>query len=311
MGKPFIPTCSPFPLTHECWGRCVQCLLRPWQTDAASDLYRRYISTRYSEPQRHYHTLEHLEEMLRQLREYQLEAPEAQRLPKNRMNTYRLLIMDLSILFHDVVYNPQCNDNEERSVDWFQDFWAECSQLASAATSEDNGNDRITSCGDPQTPLLWTNADNTELVKTKVEEYILATKHHMSVKPLYIRSGSKTAELKEINKEEINKEEEEERGRNEEFLSTPPDLHLFLDLDLAILGSDAERYQRYAREIRSEYNWYNDVDFCRGRSAFLRGFLDHSQWYKTKFFCDRLEDKARSNVLAEVNALEAQVNQTK
>ncbi|KAH9600245.1 hypothetical protein LSM04_000369 [Trypanosoma melophagium] len=307
-----------FPLTHACWKRCVQCLLRPWQADASRELWTRYILTRYTEPQRHYHTLEHLEEMLQQLTQYQLEAVVGQRIPNNVTNTYRLLTMDLSILFHDVVYNPQCNDNEECSADWFQEFWAECSQLASLSTSTllvseasaaagtCEGNEKMkTLCeGTQLLPLLWDTPDNALLVKTRVVEFILATKHHMSVKPLYLRCGNKTKGSEE------SEEEKEEEKKNEELV-TPPDLHIFLDIDLAILGSDAVRYQRYARDIRSEYNWYNDRDFCRGRAAFLRGFLDHPQWYKTKFFCDILEDKARSNVQAEVDALETQVNQMK
>ncbi|ESL07679.1 hypothetical protein TRSC58_04628 [Trypanosoma rangeli SC58] len=279
-----------FPLTFACWGRCVGWLLRQHPSDAAAaivparELFEKFIVTRYTEPQRHYHTLTHLEEMLGCLARFQSEAPMAHRLPAAGAQR---IVVELATLFHDAVYDPRRSDNEECSAAWFQSFWDDARRMAGADAAPLNAGEERGSAG----PLLWDDPDAARKVVEEVVKFILQTKHHMSVEPCYThwtpQSGDSAAALQ----------------------PTPSPLHIFLDLDLAILGSGAERYQRYALDIRREYGWHSEVDFCRGRAAFLRGFLRHSQWYKTKFFCDALEARARANVAAEVVELEARLRE--
>lgn len=63
------------------------------------------LTARYSEPQRHYHTLEHLDACLRHLAGVrdQLEQPEE---------------VALALWFHDAIYEVGASDNEMRSADW-------------------------------------------------------------------------------------------------------------------------------------------------------------------------------------------------
>ena len=66
---------------------------------------RQELIAAYSEPHRHYHTLQHLGECL-DLLSTCLELTEA---PDE---------IGLALWFHDAVYDPQRHDNEERSAAW-------------------------------------------------------------------------------------------------------------------------------------------------------------------------------------------------
>ena len=64
---------------------------------------RDMIATRHGEPHRHYHTLRHIDLMLRQIP------------PDHRFADE----MIAATLFHDIVYDPTRSDNEERSLESF------------------------------------------------------------------------------------------------------------------------------------------------------------------------------------------------
>lgn len=51
------------------------------------------------------------------------------------------------------------------------------------------------------------------------------------------------------------------------------DLKLFIDMDMSILGVDPAQYEIYARQIRQEYAFVPEADYCRGRAAVLESFL--------------------------------------
>jgi predicted metal-dependent HD superfamily phosphohydrolase len=72
------------------------------------------VSSRYNETWRHYHTLMHIHDLLQlaELHRHQLNSP---------------AVVELSIWFHDVVYDPKSNDNEVESVKLFEQF---CSQVS-------------------------------------------------------------------------------------------------------------------------------------------------------------------------------------
>ena len=59
----------------------------------------------YSEVQRHYHSIQHIVECLEHLHQIKTHLDDT-------------LSVELAIWFHDVIYNPQANDNEQQSADY-------------------------------------------------------------------------------------------------------------------------------------------------------------------------------------------------
>ena len=64
-----------------------------------------HILRNYSEPHRHYHTLNHIYKML----EYTIDV--------DNINLF------LAIVYHDVIYDPKRNDNEEKSIEFFKNAY--------------------------------------------------------------------------------------------------------------------------------------------------------------------------------------------
>jgi predicted metal-dependent HD superfamily phosphohydrolase len=81
------------------------------------------------------------------------------------------------------------------------------------------------------------------------------------------------------------------------------DLPLFLDIDLAILGSPEEVYHRYAQVIRSEYDWVPEGAYRAGRAQILRHFLDRPALYFTAPMAMRFDARARQNIEWELQEL--------
>lgn len=80
------------------------------------------------------------------------------------------------------------------------------------------------------------------------------------------------------------------------------DLGIFLDLDLAILGSPWPDYQKYANKTRLEYaipSWL----FKRGRVDFLRKKLATTTIFNSQVFQQKYEKRARENILLELALL--------
>ena len=75
---------------------------------------------------------------------------------------------------------------------------------------------------------------------------------------------------------------------------------LFLDADLAILGSDWKRYKEYLQNVRKEYLIYNDDVYNLGRKKVLKQFLKQERIYISEYFYERYEQQARKNIEQEL-----------
>lgn len=82
-----------------------------------------------------------------------------------------------------------------------------------------------------------------------------------------------------------------------------PEVEVFLDADLAILGAAPDVYDGYAAAIRHEYGHLADDVFRSGRSAVLQMFLDRPQLFFTAAGRNRFEAQARRNLAAEIDVL--------
>ena len=78
---------------------------------------------------------------------------------------------------------------------------------------------------------------------------------------------------------------------------------LFIDADLAILGSSSKNYQKYIINIRKEYAYYSDKVYKNSRKKVLESFLKKERIYKSKHFYEYFEEQARKNIESEINSL--------
>lgn len=83
---------------------------------------------------------------------------------------------------------------------------------------------------------------------------------------------------------------------------------LLVDVDLSILGSDAEAFAEYERQIRQEYAWVAELDFCKGRAAVLEQFMQRQCIYHTAYLFERYEQRARENLWVAVQKWRGRAN---
>lgn len=88
--------------------------------------------------------------------------------------------------------------------------------------------------------------------------------------------------------------------RHELPLQHAPDLSLFLDMDLAILGAKENIYREYSELIRTEYAWLPIAHYRLGRGKFLQRFLARPALFFTASMGADFEHQARINLETEL-----------
>ncbi len=78
---------------------------------------------------------------------------------------------------------------------------------------------------------------------------------------------------------------------------------IMCDADLWILGSPAERYREYARQVREEHSPYANWEYRWGRRRFLRGMLRRKSLYANPLFEGAFAAQARENMEWELENL--------
>lgn len=121
---------------------------QPEQVDETLEQILKGILIRYSEPHRYYHTLAHVEEMLRLLENY-------------RGIAHNYFHLAFAIWFHDIIWDPKSKSKEEQSA-----FFA-CEALKIIISK--TGTSQIIDKGDMETAIRY----NCDIIKA----LILATKY--------------------------------------------------------------------------------------------------------------------------------------
>ena len=84
---------------------------------------------------------------------------------------------------------------------------------------------------------------------------------------------------------------------------TNAEARLIIDIDLSILGSPAERFERYDQDVRKESAWVPGFRYQEARAQVLQGFLDRPQLYHGEHAVALLETQARINLAAALSRL--------
>lgn len=184
-----------------------------WWTDTAV----RMLKWRYTEPPRAYHNWRHVEHCLREFEQirHQARNPAA---------------VEWAIRFHDAIYVPGADDNEEKSADLAR---------------------------------LWLDDEIAE----EAARLIMLTKTH-------------------------------------DPADDDIDGQIICDCDLAVLAFTPDMFDQYEVLIREEYSFVSDDDFRLGRMAFIRSMLDRDRIFRTGFFYEKYEMRARENLKRSLKRLE-------
>ena len=86
-------------------------------------------------------------------------------------------------------------------------------------------------------------------------------------------------------------------------ISSNNDTNYFTDADLSILGQPWEGYSRYYQNVRNEYFIYPDFVYNPGRKKVINHFLKMDRIFKTEFFHNKYEQKAKNNLFREMELL--------
>lgn len=85
--------------------------------------------------------------------------------------------------------------------------------------------------------------------------------------------------------------------------TTDADAQLIMDVDLSILGREADVFWRYEENIRKEYAWVPEPAFRWKRREILNSFLNRPSIYFHEAYQKRFEQSARANLKQAIERL--------
>lgn len=159
--------------------------------------------------------------------------------------------------------------------------------------------------------MLSLTENYSDLIKEKDIVLFAIWFHDIVYNPLKKNNEEKSAGMAGEMMEKLKTEPDKIKRVQQYILTTKThsgpadsDLSFFLDLDLSVLGSSAETYDNYCRNVRKEYSWVPDMLYKPGRMKVLQHFLDMERIFKTELFYNLFETKARENLRTEMDAID-------
>lgn len=131
--------------------------------------------------------------------------------------------------------------------------------------------------------------------------------HDIVYNVLKSNNEQKSAELANKRLKEIGFPKEQAMLCHNQILATSnhnvtnnADTNIFTDADLSILGRETTVYETYCEQIRKEYSIFPDFVYKPGRKKVVLHFLQMERIFKTDFFFEQFEQKARDNLNREL-----------
>ncbi|NVJ59838.1 MAG: hypothetical protein HWE27_05575 [Gammaproteobacteria bacterium] len=81
------------------------------------------------------------------------------------------------------------------------------------------------------------------------------------------------------------------------------DQKLIVDIDLSILGTKPEVYEKFEKNVRKEYKLVPWFLYRKKRKEILQSFLDKKYIYHFGYFKERFESNARNNISLAIKSL--------
>jgi len=192
------------------------------------------LTTLLTQPHRHYHNINHVNDCLTELYQYYLNTE------NKNMSHIQAMILTYMIWYHDAIYNPYSPSglNEEQSA------------------------------------ILYSSEDYSPTIRHAIR----ATADHVRT-------------------------QEDNPSSNPSFGEWPL-TKIMLDIDLSGFGKPMHVYANNSMNIRREYYNTTNIDFVKGRLAFLQRINQRESFYYTDYFRDLYHSKSKENVALEIAALQ-------
>lgn len=121
------------------------------------------------------------------------------------------------------------------------------------------------------------------------------------------KSSSDLAEISlaelDVSEEKIDKCQKMILATKEHKKSDDSDVNYFIDADISIIGSDEITYESYLEGVKQEYYFLSEDEYIKGRKKIIHHFLKMKKIFKTNFFYQQYEKKARKNLMKELREL--------
>ena len=261
----------------------------------------------YSESHRYYHTLNHIESILRLIIDYSRYLP----------NATSILF---ATWFHDIIYNPQFehSKNELRSIDIFDIFMLHLKYILSnyhnpgsrshstmVIHANDSKNTVSTINNDMESILERNYSGNVNITRMLTESDICVIR--ILIEATIKHSIENIDKLKHYNGKYVDlvvKEEDNQNGDNKSSIVFE-NLKWFLDFDLSVLSFDSDKYIEYSKNIRKEYIHIESPQFEKKRAEVMGNFVERKSLYFNDIFVkqEKRNEKAKENISKEIQTL--------